>query len=465
MASSMKSVDFTATANGSLLLSTGSVSGGMRGMLASALVTGNVPHQPLHSARTYYIAADEVLWDFLPSGINLCDHNNNGAASSFAHPDTLHALPERTAGGVMGDAPHVGYNGQAGNGIEPDFSLYTNRHASPHRIGTKCACTRTANEPSRLPGLLLWWHCRYVMALFREYEDSSFTRLRHGFRSRANVASAHLGMQGPVLRALPGEAFVVVVHNRLRFACNFHIDGLRPQGGAADERPLLPGETRTITFVVDETSSPLSLTSVAFSYSSDYASALNGLAAHAAATNTPPPAVDNFADTNAGLFGAVIVTSSREVAQENDMAPTDVNREFVLFMGVLDQNKSPYLRMNIQQFAAAPECTPTHCQQVDTMSFSCVMHFAVGTDVDTSHPDFKESNRMHAINGRVYCNLEGLEIMFGRTGELQCTLKATRHAVCMLQPCVCHLFFLRQLLCVLPMMAALCSYAHAISSA
>jgi len=59
-------------------------------------------------------------------------------------------------------------------------------------------------------------------------------------------------------------------------------------------------------------------------------------------------------------------------------------------MGVLDQNESPYLDMNIAQFASAPE------------------------SVDKNHPDFKESNRMHSVNGRVYCNLEGLSIPYGR---------------------------------------------------
>ena len=82
--------------------------------------------------------------------------------------------------------------------------------------------------------------------------------------------------------------------------------------------------------------------------------------------------------------------SKEQVVDEKDLAPDDVNHEFVLFMGVMDQNKSPYLGLNIAQFAAAPE------------------------SVDRDHPDFKESNRKHAINGRMYCNLDGLEILIDR---------------------------------------------------
>merc|ERR1719473_1206265 len=105
------------------------------------------------------------------------------------------------------------------------------------------------------------------------------------------------------------------------------------------------------------------------------------------------PPLGEFADSNAGLFGALVVTRDRGSARDEDFAPDDVNREFVLFMGVMDQNLSPYLDLNIAQFSANPET------------------------VDKSHPDFKESNRMHAINGRLYCNLEGLEVMSGRTAR------------------------------------------------
>ena len=52
-----------------------------------------------------------------------------------------------------------------------------------------------------------------------------------------------------------------------------------------------------------------------------------------------------------------------------------------------------YIDLNINQFSAAPEL------------------------VDKRDPLFKESNRMHAINGRVYCNLEGLEIIRGRSAR------------------------------------------------
>lgn len=334
-------------------------------MVALASVGGETPPS-LPSSKTYYIAADEVEWDFMPAGKNLCGDDGHGASgASRMRGDTLHAESER-AGGSQGLAGR-GYNGWEDNGIEPEFSLYTDAHAHPHRIGTK-----------------------YVMALFREYEDDSFTILRHGFNSRANGPSAHLGIQGPVLRLVPGESITIVVYNRLRHPCNFAIPGVGSAGGLADERPLLPGERRVLVYsLAEENNLPGDQTSVALPYASDYRAAVAGMAAHVAAGFNSFPMLASFADANAGLFGSLIVARDRNSAH-SDLAPSEVNREFVLFMGILDQNLSPYLDMNIAQFAAAPET------------------------VDKNNPDFKESNRMHAINGRVYCNLEGLEIMSGR---------------------------------------------------
>jgi len=367
MASSMKTVDFKAVANGTLLLSTGSDSGAMRGMLAKAHVSGSPPPAP-RSKRTYYIAADEVEWDFLPTGENKCGTGGHGDTASREHADTLHVEHAR-AGGYQGLAPGKGYNGWADNGLESEFSLYTDRMAAPHRIGTK-----------------------YVLALFREYTGSGFSTLRHGAKSRANAVSAHLGLQGPVLRAKPGETITVVLHNRLRYACNFVLSGMRPAGGIADERPLLPGETRTISYVIDSDNAPASAQeSAALHYRSDYRAAMAAQAAHTAATGAVAPHASlRFADSNAGLFGALIVTSG---GAREDLAPEDVNREFVMFMGVMDQNLSPYLDMNIAQFTASPET------------------------VDKLHPDFVESNRMHSINGRMYCNLEGLDVAIDRTAR------------------------------------------------
>ena len=439
MSSTMKSVDVHGKAHGQMLLRSYNTGGADRGMMAIAHVSEPPDEEDADDARgvgdaadaadaaepptrrpppagadgarrsdganatggarggdegaggghKYYISADEVEWDFLPHGQNLCSDGTPFRAR------TTHGASAR-AGGYQGLAG-VGFNRWEDNGLETEFSLYTNADASPHRIGS-----------------------RYIVALYREYEDDTFKTLKHGFRSRSNSVSAHLGMQGPLLRAVVGSTLTVVLRNQLRYAMNFALSGVRAVGGPAAERHLLPGETRTIVYIVDESAAPTHGSSIAYSYTSDFHVAAAAQAAHeadlaadeaaaaamgqatsrrelraagaaagGARTATPIP---RFADFSAGLFGALVVTS-KAIKRLPDGAPTDVQREFVLFMGVLDQNRSPYLELNINQFVAAPE------------------------SVDRIHPEFKESNRMHAINGRVYCNLEGLEVLYGRTAR------------------------------------------------
>lgn len=58
----------------------------------------------------------------------------------------------------------------------------------------------------------------------------------------------------------------------------------------------------------------------------------------------------------------------------------DINKEFALLFTVLDENESWYLDENINKFALEPK------------------------KVDKTDEDFKESNKMNAINGYIYSN-------------------------------------------------------------
>ena len=70
---------------------------------------------------------------------------------------------------------------------------------------------------------------------------------------------------------------------------------------------------------------------------------------------------------------------------------TDVDKEFVLLFTVFDENKSWLLDENIRRFCSDPEGTLS--QKTDSA--------------------FVNSNKMSAINGRVFGNLEGLEMCVG----------------------------------------------------
>lgn len=70
---------------------------------------------------------------------------------------------------------------------------------------------------------------------------------------------------------------------------------------------------------------------------------------------------------------------------------TDVDKEFVLLFNVFDENKSWLLDENIRRFCSDPE--ETLLRKTDSA--------------------FVNSNKMSAINGRVFGNLEGLEMCLG----------------------------------------------------
>jgi fructose-specific component phosphotransferase system IIB-like protein len=62
---------------------------------------------------------------------------------------------------------------------------------------------------------------------------------------------------------------------------------------------------------------------------------------------------DGFgSDQDAGLLGPLIVT--RKGAANAEGRPTDVDREFVIVMGVHDENDSPYLRKNVWEKVVEP---------------------------------------------------------------------------------------------------------------
>jgi manganese oxidase len=92
--------------------------------------------------------------------------------------------------------------------------------------------------------------------------------------------------------------------------------------------------------------------------------------------------VDESGDTNAGLVGPIIITAKGKARR--DGSPRDVDRQFVTLFTVFDENRSPYLDLNIRTFAGDPG------------------------SVDPEDEEFHESNLMHSINGYVFGNLPGL---------------------------------------------------------
>jgi hephaestin len=262
--------------------------------------------------RTYFIAADEVVWDYAPLGFN------------------------NITGQPFDDAANVFVQ----NG--------------PDRIGHK-----------------------YVKALYREYTDGSFNRLKP-----RPAQWNHLGFLGPVIRATVGDSIVVRFRNNTTRPVGIHPHGVfynknaegapyndGTSGGTKADDAVPPGATFTYQWQVPDRAGPgpADGSTVFWMYHSH---------------------TDEVADTYAGLMGPMIICGKNSC--NPDATPNDVDRELVTNFEVLDENQSPYLQQNIDTFAGDPG------------------------SVDPDDEEFGESNLMHSINGYVFGNLPGLTMRRGQ---------------------------------------------------
>lgn len=76
---------------------------------------------------------------------------------------------------------------------------------------------------------------------------------------------------------------------------------------------------------------------------------------------------------------------------DESLTRTDVDKEFVLLFAVMDENKSWLLDENIKRFCTDPDEAMTK----------------------KADGGFVKSNKMYGINGRVFGNLEGLDMCLG----------------------------------------------------
>jgi manganese oxidase len=259
-------------------------------------------HSATVQTRTYYIAADDVNWDYAPQGKNMI----------------------------------------TGQPFTDDENVFVRN--GPDRIGST-----------------------YRKALYREYTDATFTKLKP-----KDPKWEHTGFLGPVIRAEVGDTIKVVFRNNGSQPYSIHAHGVlydkASEGapyndgtGAADKADdaVPPGGTYTYVYKVPPRAGPgpHDGNSVMWMYHSH---------------------TDEIADTNSGLVGPMIIYS--DGALNPDGSVVGVDKEFIAFFSVMNENESNYLDWNIKHFATQPS--------------------TVKADSD----DFGESNLMHSINGYVYGN-------------------------------------------------------------
>jgi len=264
--------------------------------------------------RTYYIAADEVEWNYAPDGIN------------------------KMMGMKFSGYPNVFFE------------------KGPHRIGAV-----------------------YLKAIYREYTDDTFTTLK----PRAPEWQ-HAGILGPIIRGEVGDTIRVTFKNNATHPASVHSHGVfynkDSEGASYDDGTtgndkadddVQPGKTHVYTWQVPERAGPGpgDPSSLVWLYHSHGNKGLES-----------------------GLVGAIIITA-RGMALP-DGKPKDVDREFVNFFMIFDENNSWYLDHNIQAYTGDPK-------GVNKAEF-----VPVDTDGNFSPTGtgFAAANFKGTINGYIYAN-------------------------------------------------------------
>ena len=216
---------------------------------------------PRARTRIWFIAADEVTWDYMPSG------RDEIAGRPYA-----------------------------------DTAFFAS--AKPRPVSTK-----------------------YRKVLYREYTDSSFKTLK----PRAPEWE-HLGFLGPVVHAVVGDTIRIVFRNNGHRVFSMHPHGVfyekssegvpyndNSSGKDKMDDSVPPGATYTYVWSVPARAGPgpMDGSSVMWMYHSH---------------------VNEVRDIDAGLMGAIIVTS-RKMARE-DGTPKDVDREIIANFAQVEENDS-----------------------------------------------------------------------------------------------------------------------------
>ncbi|KAK2508625.1 hypothetical protein MC885_019175 [Smutsia gigantea] len=200
---------------------------------------------------------------------------------------------------------------------------------------------------------------KYKKVVYRQYTDSSF-----GIPVERRAEEEHLGVLGPQLHADVGDKVNIIFKNMATRSYSIHSHGVKTESSTVT--PTLPGETRTYIWKIPERSGA-------------------GIEDSACIPWVYYSTVDQVKDLYSGLIGPLIVCRRPYIKTFNPIKKL----EFSLLFLVFDENESWYLDDNIKTYSEHPE------------------------KVNKDNDEFIESNKMHAINGRMYGNLHGLTMYVG----------------------------------------------------
>ncbi|KAG2483629.1 hypothetical protein HYH03_017507 [Edaphochlamys debaryana] len=295
--------------------------------------------------RTYFVAAEEVAWSYLgASGGDQC--TSPAAPITSAHPGWPYVA------GPTASSPRPAQAGAGGG----DWGM-----------GSVPMMGKT-----------------YTKTLYVEYTDETFTKPK-----LRGPSDEYLGLLGPVIRAEVGDTVKVVFRNKAKITCSLHAHGVRYdkgsegtmyEDGSPPEQKLddavAPGQTYTYTWHVMDRSGP---------GPADPSSLVWLYHGH----------LDEAAESNAGLVGAIIITARGKARSPSDPSPADVDRELALLFTVTDEVTSSNFMTNLARVDPTLALQPARVEAL------------LGVQA------FKDAQLKHNINGFLYCNMPPPRVVLG----------------------------------------------------
>uniref|UniRef100_A0A452QU53 ferroxidase n=1 Tax=Ursus americanus TaxID=9643 RepID=A0A452QU53_URSAM len=195
---------------------------------------------------------------------------------------------------------------------------------------------------------------KYKKVVYRQYTDSTFR-----VPAERKAEGEHLGILGTLI-----IGFKIIFKNMATRPYSIHAHGVKTESSTVT--PTLPGEIHTYIWKIPERSGA-------------------GIEDSACIPWAYYSTVDQVKDLYSGLIGPLIVCRRSYTKVFNPITKL----EFSLLFFVFDENESWYIDDNIKTYSEHPE------------------------KVNKDDEEFIESNKMHAINGRMFGNLQGLTMHVG----------------------------------------------------
>lgn len=270
------------------------------------------------------------------------------------HKNSLSTTRDYYIGAVEKDWDYApaGRNNVKGIPLDNDSDGFQFTVSGPHRIGSI-----------------------YRKVLYREFTDGTFTEEK--------PHPKYLGLLGPIIKGEVTDTLNVHFKNMANRSFTMHPHGVfydkGSEGALYDDHTtgdqkgddhVPPGATRVYKWTIPENHAPTKddENCLTWAYHS-----------HVKPVN----------DINTGLIGAIL--TCKKGTLDESLTRTDVDKEFVLLFAVMDENKSWLLDENIKRFCTDPDEAMTK----------------------KADGGFVKSNKMYGINGRVFGNLEGLDMCLG----------------------------------------------------